>query len=264
MIFTYNKWDSFCEKLSRQGIFSIPASEVSCENRRYVVLKHDVETNVSHAVKMAKIEHWHGHRGSYYVQAYLLESTENIQMLKNIQALGHEVSYHYDVMDACKGDLDAACVEFEKNRLEFEKHGFRVMTVCQHGNPVVERIGYHSNRDFFRSAKVRSSYPGISDIMVDYPETFQTDYLYFSDAGRMFKRIYDPINNDIINSDEKNVAYENLDELLSGLSAYKGNIISTHPHRWTDSAAIYLIKTALFKIVKRAAKLLMKVPIFKK
>ena len=40
-----------------------------------------------------------------------------------MQEMGHEISYHYDVMDSCKGDLEAAIAEFEKNRKRFEEKG---------------------------------------------------------------------------------------------------------------------------------------------
>lgn len=264
MIFVYKKWKSFCQKLQQKGLISIPACEVKPDSGNYLVLKHDVETDVPHAYEIAKIENSCGHRGSYYVQAYLLEDDKNAELLSKMQQMGHEISYHYDVMDSCKGNLDEAIAEFEKNRKLFEDKGFGIVTVCQHGNPVAERIGYTSNRDFFRSSRVREIYPDISDIMVNFKEQIPTEYLYFSDAGRMFKLIYDPINNDVVSSDDKNVPFSDLDSLLNGLSADAGNIISIHPHRWTKSAVIYISKSIIFKILKTAAKLMMKIPVFKK
>ncbi len=264
MIFVYKAWDAFCEKLIEKGFLGIPAREASNKTEKYLVLKHDVETNVENALTMAKIENKYGHRGSFYVQAYLLEDEKNILMLKEMQAMGHEVSYHYDVMDSCKGDLEKAIAEFDKNKGIFEKNGFRLETLCQHGNPVVERVGYTSNRDFFRSEKVQLLYPHMADIMVDFKEKYDTDYLYFSDAGRHFQLIYDPINNDVIKSDDKNVLYKDIDELLFALSKVGGNIVSTHPHRWTRSAVKYIIKSFVFKVVKAFAKLFMKIPFMKK
>ena len=262
MIFTYKKWDDFCAKLEKHGFLSVPAQAVS-ENH-YLVLKHDVETSVPNAYRMAQIEQKYGHKGSYYVQAYLLGDEKNVELLKKMQDMGHEISYHYDVMDSCKGDLEKAIAEFEENRKLFVENGFAFATVCQHGNPVVDRVGYTSNRDFFRSEKVREKYPELADIMVNYPEKFQTKYVYFSDAGRLFKQIYDPLNNDITPSDDKNIPYKDLDALLAGLSGEKGNIISTHPHRWTASAVKYIIKSAVFKSLKAIAKVLLKIPFMKK
>ena len=126
----------------------------------------------------------------------------------------------------------------------------------------MERIGYTSNRDFFRSSQVQALYPNIADIMVDYMDKYHIDYSYFSDAGRKFKYIFDPINNDLVNSDDKNIPYEDLNDLMEALPSKA--IISTHPHRWTDSAASYIVKDKAFKIIKGTAKLAMKVPGVKK
>ena len=264
MIFTYQHWDNFCRELAEKGVKSIPTRDIKASTTNYVVLKHDVETNVSKAYQLAAIEHKYGHRGSYYVQAYLMHDEKNIFMLREMQEMGHEISYHYDVMDSSKGDLDKAIKEFSDNKQIFEKNGFVISTVCQHGNPVVERVGYTSNRDFFRSDLVRSLYPKIRDVMVNLKNDVPTDFVYFSDAGRVFKMIYDPLNNDIVNSDDKNITYKNLDELIEALDFSKGIIVSTHPHRWCSSAIGYMIKTYMFKIVRATAKIVVRVPLAKR
>lgn len=262
MIFVYSKWDAFCKALQQKGIHSIPAKEVTSSMDAFLVLKHDIENTVPKAYELAKIEHSYGHRGTYYLHAYLLDDPKNVELLKQMQDMGHEISYHYDVMDSCHGNLEKAMAEFEQNRKRFEELGFKIETVCQHGNPVVERVGYTSNRDFFRSEKVRQRYPGIADIMVDYKLKYGTDYTYYSDAGRKFNRIYDPIHNDVVNSDDKNVPYEDLDQLLAALD--NKAIISTHPHRWTNSAASYVVKEKVFQAIKATAKIMMKVPAIKR
>lgn len=264
MIFTYYRWETFCSGLSSKGLHSIPVKDIVPSAPQYIVLKHDVETDVKKAYRLATIEHKYGHRGSYYVQAYLMHDAANIRMLQVMQQMGHEISYHYDVMDSCKGDLNKAIREFADNKHLFEKNGFPIETVCQHGNPIVERIGYTSNRDFFRSEKVRELYPNIVDVMVNLKSDVHTDFTYYSDAGRVFKLIYDPLNNDIVNSDDKNVPYQDLDELLMALDINRGIIISTHPHRWCGSAVGYLAKTYMFKAVRATAKVIMRIPVAKK
>lgn len=269
MIFIYGYWDAFCKRLHQEGIHSIPAKLLMSEKviLNYVIFKHDVETNVANALQMAKIEYKWGHCGSYYVQAYLLEDEKNVAMLKKMQDMGHEISYHYDVMDANGGDIPAAIVDFEEKCELFKRNGFNLFTLCQHGNPIVERKGYSSNRDFFRNEAVKTKFPFFADIMVDYKEKAigGTDYLYFSDAGRKFKLIYDPINNDFIPSDEKNVPFDNLDLLWTYVTEQDTNaIISTHPHRWVNSKIKYIVKTAVFKFIKAVAKLLVKIPFMKR
>ena len=264
MIFVYKRWDDFCKKLAGKGMISIPTKEITPSLTSYIVLKHDVETDVKKALSLARIEHKYGHRGTYYVQAYLMKDGKNIEMLREMQQMGHEISYHYDVMDSCKGDIDKAIAEYSENKHLFENNGFIIETVCQHGNPVVERVGYTSNRDFFRSDIVKQLYPGVRDVMVNLKSDVPTDYLYFSDAGRRFKKIYDPLNNDIIQSGDKDVPYNDLEGVLDALAQDKGNIVSTHPHRWCESAVVYLTKTYAFKAIRGTAKAAMHIPLAKR
>ena len=260
MTFVYRRWEELCRALSVAGLHSIPAREVARDSAPYLVLKHDVETKVASAYRMAEIEARHGHRGSYYVQAYLLHDKGNLALLQKIREMGHEVSYHYDVMDACHGDLSAAIAEFEANRQRFEANGFSPVTVCQHGNPIVERVGYTSNRDFFRSERVRTLYPGISDIMVNFGEARGTSYAYYSDAGRRFKRIYDPLTNDLTDSSDKDIPYDTLTALLGAVTAGGSHIVSVHPHRWTASALVSRGRAAAFRVIRAVARCLAHIP----
>lgn len=261
MIFLHSVWDTFCASLNQR---SIPASDLMKEqSSHFLVLKHDVETNVKKAFRIAEIEHKYDHRGSYYVQAYLLKDRKNIALLQQMQAMGHEISYHYDVLDSCKGDMDLAMQEYADNVALFESNGFPVETVCQHGNPVVERRGYSSNRDFYRNERVQAAYPHTADIMVDFPAKANVKYLYFSDAGRQFQLIYDPLENDRIPSDDKNTKVGTMEE-LAAYAERENCIISIHPHRWSRSKMLYWIRGAAFKVIRQTAKLMLKIPFMRK
>jgi len=265
-MFIYNQWESFCKKLDNAGINSITAASLIDKNcdESFLVLKHDVETDPSKALKLAKIENRYNHKGSYYVQGYLLKNKKNIPILKEIQKLGHEVSYHHDVMDSNKGDLNGAKKEFEDYIKLFKDNEFVIKTVCQHGNPVVERNGYNSNRDFFRDLKIREYFEDISEIMVNFKDKTKTDYKYISDAGYGWKFIYDPENNDIIDSSSKDIALNDLEGVLKYIQNNESIILSTHPHRWNRSFLKAKAKNILFVSIKRIAKFLFKIPLFKK
>ncbi len=188
-------------------------------------------------------------------------------MLIKMQKMGHEISYHHDVMDAHSGDIQAAALDFKNQCSLFEANGFAVETVCQHGNPVVERKGYASNRDFFRNESIKKQFPKMADIMVNFKEKILGDgeYLYFSDAGRKFQLIYDPINNDLVPSDDKNIPFDNLYALWKFVKEKGGNvIISTHPHRWCRYKIQYVFKTAFFKTVRAAARIMVRLPFMKR
>lgn len=264
MEFVYKNWDMFCRKLAELNIFSVTSSNVlSGINTRFLILKHDVETKVKNAYRIAQIEHKYGHRGSYYVQAYLLKSSKNVKLLREMQSMGHEISYHYDVMDSCKGDIDSALKEFRKNVSVFLECGFPIATLCQHGNPLIERKGYTSNRDFFRNPKIQALYPNMTDIMVDFKTKAKCDYVYISDAGRQFNIIFDPINNDIVKSDDKDIFIKSFDELIEHIKS-NNCILSIHPHRWVNCAVTYKIRNYVFKFIKSTVNFAYRVPGIKK
>lgn len=254
-MFLYKQWEEFCSCLEGNGIHSITARDALQTKgiAHFLILKHDVETNPKKALKMARIEHRHKQQGSYYVQAYLLDAPDNIRILKQIGELGHEVSYHHDVMDSNKGDITNAEREFECNKKRFEAHGFSIATVCQHGNPIIDRIGYHSNRDFFRNAEVATKYAHITEIMVHFRARIQADCLYISDAGYRWNIISNPESNDVENCMENDVTLESLREIVE-LGMRQSLIVSTHPHRWHNNLITMKIQTLMFHLLKSCAR----------
>ena len=54
MIFVYSNWDKFCNKLAEKGLNSVTAKSITEKSieGNYIVLKHDVETNVSSAYEI--------------------------------------------------------------------------------------------------------------------------------------------------------------------------------------------------------------------
>lgn len=264
-MFFYQKWESFCSKVNMHNIVSFRAKDLlkSETNTQFIVFKHDVETNVENALRLAKIESKYGISGSYYVQGYLLKSPKNVLLLQQIRDLGHEVSYHYDVLDENRGDFEKADIQFKSYVDLFESSGFPIETVCQHGNPVMDRVGYSSNRDFFRNKKIKQQYENMLDIVVDFKETTKLNYTYISDAGYSWKIISDPENNDRNNSisDIPLEGYEGIfDLILRGDSI----ILSTHPHRWRKSRFEILLRIAIFKIVRLTVQLSRKIPLVEK
>lgn len=251
-MFYYKNWDNFCKSLSESGIY-LCTSEQSLRvqnGTRFVVLKHDVENNVPNAYKLAEIEHKYGICGSYYVQAYLLNNAENVKLLQEMSRWGHEISYHYDVLDAHAGDYEAAEKDFiEKSKL-FADAGFKYGTICQHGNPVKKRVGYTSNRDFFRNKEIRSHYPHLVDMVVDYSQYVVSKYRYISDASYRWNIITEPETNDL-HPEVKNAKVGGFKNLLALVQDTDYSyVISTHPHRWMSAAWKINLKIGMFRVVR--------------
>ncbi|RAJ17905.1 polysaccharide deacetylase family protein [Olleya aquimaris] len=262
MRFTYKQFNSICKKAVELKK-TITANQILTHNTKddnWIVFKHDVETNVERALKMAKIEAKHGIKATYYVQGYLLEN--NVKLLKDISDLGHEVTYHYDVLDANNGDFEKAKTEFIQYVTAFEKYGFKIETLCPHGNPLMIRNGWNSNKDFFRKESIASEFSNMLDIVVQLPATLASDYIYISDAGFQFKIIVNVEDNDINNGGDINI--HTLKEFENICTENKKIIFSTHPHRWKTYTLSAIANKSKFKFIRGLALLVSKNKTIKK
>jgi len=260
-MFIFSVWDDICRELSNDKK-CIRADEILSQkdNSEWIVIKHDVETDVEKALELAKIESKYNLCATYYVQAYLMEV--NVAKLKEIQALGHEVTYHYDVLDANNGSFEKALIEFETTIGHFEKNGFNVKTVCPHGNPVMIRDGWSSNKDFFRNDAVKQNFSEILDIVVELPNIVKYGYTYISDAGYGWKEIVNVQDNDKQNNGDIDLdSYKNCIDVIINNDRV---ILSTHPHRWEKKSLVYISKIIRFKALRLTARVISKITFFKK
>jgi hypothetical protein len=260
-MFVYREWEYFCSEVSsKHTCIRIDAIPNQLLDSSWICIKHDVETDVKKALELAKIENRYGIQATYFIQSYLLE--DNAVLLKKIADLGHEVTYHYDVLDSNGGDMDLAIEEFSDTVKKFEDHGFQVNTVCPHGNPLIIRDGWSSNKDFFRNDKVASMFPQIFDVVVQTSQVIKSKFLYISDAGYSWKLIGNIDSNDVSNDGDVEIA--SLKEALGLIDTCKNIIISSHPHRWQKSNSFALFHLIKFKLIRLIAKKLSKISILKK
>lgn len=257
-MFVYSYWNKICKELS-ENHNCILANQIIEQNQdvSWVVVKHDIETNVSKALKLAKIEAEYNIRATYYVQSYLLR--ENLSKLKEIASLGHEVTYHYDVLDSNNGNYTDAINEFSDTINRFKESGFTIQTVCPHGNPILNRDGWSSNKDFFRNQEISEKFSEILDIVVHLPLRLKRAYVYVSDASYSWKIISNIEYNDVKNNGDKEIS--DIFKIL--LQNKECLIISTHPHRWESSKILIMIKIIFFRVVRFLARLVSNISFFK-
>tara|TARA_B110001452_G_scaffold267571_1_gene278121 strand:+ start:426 stop:1259 length:834 start_codon:yes stop_codon:yes gene_type:complete len=262
-MFVFKEWDRFCSEIKNKNINCLrafDALEAAKTNSRYLIIKHDVETNVNKALKIAQIENKYNIKTTYYVQSYLIENKSNVKLLKKICDLGHEVTYHYDVLDSNKGNYDLAIIEFEKTILKFNKLFQPVKTICPHGNPVMKRNGWSSNKDFFRNKKIKNKFSDITDIVINPEKFINKELAYISDAGFDWKLITSISENDRDVSVNKSL--NNLKNVLTLIDdKTKSIILSSHPHRWVQNKNIAKLKRYIFFALRSSTLALIKIPL---
>ncbi len=134
--FTFNKYDKLCDKIakSQYKVFTV-CEYFSGKNdiNKYIILRHDVDRDPETAVLMAEIERKYNIKSTYYFRH--IERTFKLDLMRSIIEMGHEIGYHYEVLDKANGDSDVAIKIFEQELNDFRKY-FKIETIVQHGSPL--------------------------------------------------------------------------------------------------------------------------------
>lgn len=114
------------------------------------VLRMDVDSDLPTAQRMFEIAAANGIRGTYYFR----KSTFNAKLMRQIEAQGSEVGYHYEELSTLarqlglggKADIDAHLLEirtcFANNMLEFaDILGHLPKTISSHGDFINRKLG---------------------------------------------------------------------------------------------------------------------------
>ena len=85
------------------------------ENKKMVILRHDVDRLPKYALQMAKVENDLGIFSSYYFR--ITPNSNNPNIITKIKQLGHEIGYHYEDLSLSKGNYEDAMKSFKKSRI---------------------------------------------------------------------------------------------------------------------------------------------------
>jgi hypothetical protein len=211
---------------------------------------------------MAKLEHRYGVRSTYYFRH--IEETFKPEVILQIAKMGHEIGFHYEVMDKANGNPEKA-IEIFKQELEdlrrVTENVTEVRTVCMHGNPLKP----WSNRDLWKKYDFRDfGIIGEPYYSIDYNKVF-----YLTDTGRTWAdlkiRVKDTIDRTGINASTGLINIGFGDTGLKSISSTDDVIhliesrkvpqmcLLAHPNRWCDDFGGWT-KELLFQNIKNVGK----------
>lgn len=99
MNFTYEAYAGLIEELRRNGYVFADYHNYD-EFERCVILRHDIDTSINDALKLARLERELGVTSTYFVllrtDAYNPASMESTAAIREIQGMGHEIGLHFD------------------------------------------------------------------------------------------------------------------------------------------------------------------------
>jgi hypothetical protein len=219
---------------------------------RVIILRHDVDAMPGNSLRFAEIQHEQKVQGTYYFR--IIPSSFDEAIIRKIAALGHEIGYHYETMDTCKGDVSKAYIEFTGN-LEIFRKITAVHTISMHGSP----LSRFDNRTIWKEY----DYKKLGLTGEPYFDMDFNDVFYVTDTGRRWDgHLYNVRDkatkeNPVTNEDFLKLHFHSTSDIIETIR--KGQfpvraMINFHPQRWNDSLILWskeLIMQNAKNVVKR-------------
>lgn len=203
-----------------------------------VTLRHDVDKKPQNSLKTARIERDLGWKAVYYFRALPESWDEGI--IQEISALGHEVGYHYESLTTCNGDKEAAYRDFCDNLEKLRKLA-PVTSICMHGSPKSK----WDSRDLWK----QFDYHQLGIETEPYLDTDFSQVFYLTDTGRRWDGFNVSVRDKIPEYQEqwikKGWVYHSTDDIIEAVKNSifpKKAMMTTHPQRWTDNKAEWLME----------------------
>ncbi len=205
--------------------------------KKFIILRHDVDRKPERAETMARLEYEMGIKSTYYFR-----KNNNVfkpEIIKRISGMGHEIGYHYEVLDKAKGNIKKACSIFNEE-LKIFRDIVDIKTVAMHGNPLTRWI----NSNFWKSYNLdKFGLRGEATISIT-----DTNLIYYTDTGRSWNTMESNLK-DFISANFKALAQEvkNTDELIKLILHSNDDhqlYLSVHPNRWNDDYKYWIAQFA--------------------
>ena len=113
--FTLKAYRSLLEAFLRNGYHFQTFEEmmVSPIEGKSVVMRHDVDEKAWNALKMAQLENKLGVRATYFFR--VVKQSNVPEVIRQIEAFGHEIGYHYEDLAVEGGDEEKAIESFKEH-----------------------------------------------------------------------------------------------------------------------------------------------------
>jgi hypothetical protein len=235
--FTLNKYRELCETVNGSKYSTITLSKylqlVGENSKSYIIMRHDIDRTPQRALDIAEVEHKYGIQATYYFRTQ--RGTYVPEIIDRIAAYGHEIGYHYETIDKCKGNMEMAKRLFTMELGDFRSR-YEVKTVCAHGNPLTE----HDNKKIWDNLKLSDfGLIGEAFLSLDYDK-----FAYFSDSGRTWlnNKSQKMPGKDSITTAFNYLETKSTDDLITIIKGgtLPNICILTHPERWTKNIASFI------------------------
>ena len=224
--FELEKYGKLCETIVQENYKILTFKDYISEEPKdkFVILRHDVDSKPYRALRMARLENKLNIKSSYYFRYN--KSVFDPKIIKEIDELGHEIGYHYEVLSKTKGDFPRALELFLEELSEFRKI-CEIKTICMHGSP----LSKYDNREMWKIFDFK-----LYGIKGEAYLSAGKDLDYFSDTGWNWNSKHKL--RDYISGNKNNLLIDSTDDLLDLVkNKSSGRIyLLAHPGNWAGNS----------------------------
>jgi len=208
-MFSYNEYKNIIN-LIKNHLHIIDFTDVKKSTEKFCVLRHDIEFSIDRSYDLAKVEKELGVKSTYTVQlrnnTYNALSEKNIELIKRIKDLGHEIGLHQNPPSQMTED---ELIKYVINDIEVLEHyyGFEV-----------DRFAFHRPKKEYLS-----NYLKIKNKINCYDEKF---FHFFNEVPENLNVLY------LADSNHKWKYGYPLDFDFSKINKLQ---LLTHPYSWTEN-----------------------------
>lgn len=222
--FTYKKYEQLiCSLKAQEYTFLTFEQGLKTAEKKFIILRHDVDRLPKNALHVAKILHNCGVVGTFNFR--ITRGSFHPSIIEAIAQLGHEIGYHYEDLTLADGNYKKAVTLFKEHLQKFEPL-YPVKTICMHGSP----LSRWDNRDLWKQYDYKDyGIAGEPYFDIDY-----TDILYLTDTGRRWDGRLFNVRDKVHGALTSN--YHSTQDILDDIEHLPSKLmINFHPQRWNDT-----------------------------
>ena len=145
---------------------------------KFIVMRHDVDLSLKHALAMAEVEKSLGIKSTYFIRTkgpFNPFDNNNLEIMRKMSKLGHEIGYHYEV--------SSLIINFKKDFLK-QRRKFEDILKKKIFGAALHRAKNSSDRS--SANRLNFAEPFLSELGLEYDAysgTFLKEMKYISDSS---------------------------------------------------------------------------------
>jgi hypothetical protein len=202
---------------------------------------------------MAKMEAELGVKATYYFR--IIPSVYKEDIIKKIQDLGHEVSYHYEDLSLSGGDFELAFQHFNHHLNNFRKFA-KAKTICRHGSP----LSKWDNKKLWERYNYKDlGIIGDTEFDIDYNKVF-----YITDNGMGWNKTSTSVRDKVDSVFDIQIkSTEHLIKLVKSGQLPSQVAMNAHPDTFFDFGFKWVLNAMLIKSKNLVKWVIVKTKLFK-